>query len=343
MMRVSKRWTVFGVTAAVLVGAAACSEPPPPPPPAAPTVASPEARAQFYQGCWAHYNNKAWDQFQNCYAETAVSEAVDSTTPADNGRAAIVEHDKALAESFPDRRGEPRLILINGERIATIALYTATNTGPMPGPDGKPMPATGKSVGLLIGHTLEMDATGSVAVRDASYLDEGTMMAQLGLNPAPAPPAEKATGAPPTVVLATNDATETANLAEARKIFDAVNAHDVAALTAATPDNYKAFEPSSPTPKDKKASLQGMQEMFGAFPDVRITPTRMWAAGDYVAIEGTFEGTNTGPMPSMGMKKGTGNKVSVRFLEFMKFENGQCTEDWLFYNGAAWAAQLGLK
>jgi predicted ester cyclase len=93
---------------------------------------------------------------------------------------------------------------------------------------------------------------------------------------------------------------------------------------------------------DKNASAKNLKEMIAAFPDVKVTPVTMWAAGDYVVVTGTFEGTNLGPIPSMGLKK-TGNKVSARFFELFKVENGLCTEDWLFYNGAAMAAQLFVK
>jgi hypothetical protein len=75
-------------------------------------------------------------------------------------------------------------MLVNGDRMAGLALYTATNTGPLPpGPDGKAMPPTNKAIGMYVAHTIELDPTGANAVREATYVDEGTMMAQLGLNP----------------------------------------------------------------------------------------------------------------------------------------------------------------
>jgi predicted ester cyclase len=332
---------LFG--AAIAVGAAACSEPAPPPPPATPAVKTVEARAQWYQDCWGMFNDKAWDKFEACYDQNAVSETVDSAQPTVTGRANIIARSKQEETSFPDRRGEVRLMLANGEKMASIALYTATNTGALPpGPDGKPVPATGKAIGFLMGHTIETDATGSVAVREAAYLEEGTMMAQLGLSPAPARKAEKATGAKATVVVAKNDETEKANLAATQAMFDALNKHDLKAIDSMTPADYKGIEVARPTDVGKKEAMAGMKEMFSAFPDVRITPTTTWAAGPYVVITGTLEGTNTGDMPSMGLKK-TGKKVTSRFLEIMRFDGGQVREDWLFYNSAAWAAQLGLK
>ena len=53
--------------------------------------------------------------------------------------------------AFPDRRGELRYVFVNGGHIASLVLYTGTNSGAMTGPDGKPMPATNKSIGMLDG------------------------------------------------------------------------------------------------------------------------------------------------------------------------------------------------
>ncbi len=337
--RPSRAWRL--AAAAVLL-TAACAEPAPPPPPPPPPAATAEARVEMYKQCWDQFNNKAWDQFQNCYTENAVSESIGSTPPSVTGRAAIVERDKVVASAFPDRRGEVRLILANGDRLASAALYTGTNTGEMPGPDGKPMKPTGKAIGLLIGHVLDLNAAGTHGSRDAGYVEEATMMAQLGLNPAPMRKAEKATGAAPVVVIARNDATEQTNLASARAIFDAFNKHDLKAMEAATPDNYKLIEIGQPKDLNKKEAMASMAEMLAGFSDLAVTTPTMWAAGDYVVVEGTLTGTNTGDLKSMGVKK-TGKKVSVRFLEILRFENGKCVEDMLFYNGAAFAAQLGLQ
>lgn len=336
------RFRSLFVFAFVTILAGACAEPAPPAP-AEPAVKSAEARTQWYLDCWKLFNSQQYDQFQNCYSETATSESVDSAQPMVTGRAAIVEQARTAAASFPDRRGEVRLVLANGSDLASVALYTGTNSGPLPpGPDGKAVPATNKTIGLLVGHVIELDPTGSVAVRDAVYVEEGTMMAQLGLNPAPARPAETPAGTSPVIVMAANDEAEQANLASARRVFEAANAHDVAAVGALSTDDYRLIEVGMPADMNKQQSLDGMKEMIGAFPDMSITPVKMWAAGSYVVIEGRFTGTNKGDMPSMGLKA-TGKPVSARFLEIMKFDGGKLLEDWLFYNGAAFQAQLTAK
>ena len=122
-------------------------------------------------------------------------------------------------------------------------------------------------------------------------------------------------------------------------MFETLNKHDVAAYGKLLPDDYKLIESAQPADLDKKGALASIKEAFTAFPDVSITPSTTWAAGDYVVVEGTFAGTNTGNLPSMGLGK-TGKKLSVRFFEVLRIEKGQPKEDWLFYNGSAFARQL---
>jgi ketosteroid isomerase-like protein len=328
---------------AALVMTAACSEPPPPPPPAAPPPPTAEARVKMYQDCWNQFNTRAWDQFQNCYTEDATSETVDSMTPLARGRAAIIDKDKQLLAPFTDARGELRLILINGTHIASIGIWHGTNDGPMTGPDGKTIPPSKKKIGLWIAHTVDGEATGVRATSDAGYLEEGTVMAQIGLSKAPARPAMAPTGAPVTVVIAKNDDVEQRNIAVVRAGFDGMNRHDYAAIQATLADNFKFIEVGHATDQNAKQMLAGLKEFVGGFSDLKANLTRTWGAGDWVVTSGNLDGTNDGPMPSMGLTKKTGKKFSGKFIEIFKVENGKVAEDWLFYNTAALATQLGLK
>jgi hypothetical protein len=130
-----RRPSILLLLGSVVILAGACSEPAPAAPPA-PVVKTAQERAQFYQECWNQFNNKAWDTFQNCYTADATSESVDSNPAVVTGRAAIIETAKQAA-AVPGSSWRVRLLLVNGSPGATIALYTGTNTGPMP-TDGKP-------------------------------------------------------------------------------------------------------------------------------------------------------------------------------------------------------------
>jgi predicted ester cyclase len=332
---------------ALTVVASACGDAPAPPtltaPPAPPPAKTAEQRVAFYQDCWRLYNEKNYDAFGKCYSETATSEAVDSAPAMVRGRTAVIDDRKARDAMFSDRRGDPVLVLANGARIASVVVYSATNDGPMPTPDGKAMPATKKRFSEYIAHTVELDSTGSMAIADASYLDEGTMLAQLGVIKTPARKPVTPPGTPPTVVVARNDATETGNIAAFRATVDAINKRDTKTFAAMLADDYRAIDVTMAKDQNRKEALAGMAAYQKAFSDMALNVANVWAAGDYVVATGTFTGTNTGPMPTMGLMKKTDRKINVRFIEIVKFANGKAQEDWTFYNGAAFASQLGLK
>jgi|SRR5688572_13320191 len=336
------RVSLFAAPVIALLLAAACSEPAPPPPPPPPPVKTAQERVQLYQDCWNHFNTKAYDRMASCYASAMTAEVADSATPKVTTPADAIAQMKKDEAAFPDRRGELRYVFVNGSHIAGVVLYTGTNSGAMAGPDGKPMPATNKSIGMLMGHALDLDANGAAATRETVYLEEGTMMAQLGLNPNPARKPEKGTGAAPVIVIAKNDATEAANVTAVRAMYDAFAKKDVKAMQAAMTDDFKLIEIAQAMDLDKKAADKSMSEFMRGFPDLTPSVTTIWAAGDFVIVEGSISGTNTGPMPSMGMKKPTGKKITVRFMEVYEMSGGKAKTEWLFYNGAAFASQLGL-
>jgi steroid delta-isomerase-like uncharacterized protein len=262
--------------------------------------------------------------------------------PPRRGRQAILEFDKAQVAAFPDRRGELNLVLGNGPHLVGVATWLATNEGSMPGPDGKPMPATHKKIGQMMVHAAELDSNGSHVVSDAVYFDETTMLAQLGLIKAPVRPVMSPPGAAPLVVVAKNDETESRNAAAVQAVLDLANKHDLKAFEAALPDDYVSKDMTQPKDLKKKEAVAALGEYLKGFPDMALTSSGMWAAGDYVVLNGTFNGTNTGSVPSMHLKP-TGKKIAVRFIEIFKLTDGKIREDWTFFNSAAMASQLGMK
>jgi hypothetical protein len=323
----------------------ACTAPAPAPKPTPPPTPPPmtaEQSVDFYRKCWGLFNDKSWDAFQNCYTTDATSESVDSGQPPARGRAAIIETAKATIAPNPDVHGELQLVLTSGNHIVSVALWKGTNTAPMPGPGGKEIKATGKPFGFLMAHTVELDTGRTAAQADADYVEVGTLLGQLGISKAPARKVMESGAAEATIVIAKNDAAEAANVASVQAQMEAFNKHDVKALAAVMADNFVLHEIALPADLDKKKNVAALSELFKGFADVQLTASQVFGAGDYVVVAGTFEGTNTGPVPTMGLKKKTGKKAVVRYLEIFRFENGKVAEDWLFYNGAAFAAQLGL-
>jgi len=310
--------------------------------PPAPKVLTAAERASWYQDCWAQFNNKAWDQFKACYADTVESDQVDSGQPVAKGIDAMLANTKMFTGAFPDMKGTGQLILVNGDTIAGVYLISGTHTGPLAGPGGPSIPATNKPIGYLQAHLAQTDSTGGKAVKEEFYADSGTMLAQLGLSPGPARPVMTSTTAAPKVVVAAGTPAEISNVEAARAQMAAFSSHDAKGVDAYNASDAVFHEMAMPKDQTAKESLAGTLDMFKAFPDAKLVPLSIWGAGDYVVVVGRFEGTNKGPMAAMGIKKATGKSVSVRFLDITRWESGKIKEDRLFYDGMAFAGQLGM-
>lgn len=345
--RSSVRARVALASAAIAVTVLACGGAPPKresaseAPPAAKVLTASE-RAAWYQECRARFNDRSWDQFRACYADTVQSAHVGSGHPAAMGIEAAMAVSRGFVETFPDLKGAGQLVLVNGDAIVGIYALNGTHEGALLGPDGQAVPATGKPIGLLQAHRIRMDAMGSKVVEEEFYSDSGTIMAQLGLSPAPARPVATGEPAAPTVVLAAGTPAELSNVDRLRAQMAAYNSHDAKGVDAFNAPDLVFHDMTMAADQNAKESLAGTRDMFKAFPDAKLVPLSAWGAGSYVVVAGRFEGTNTGPMPAVGIKKPTGKPVSVRYLDIARWENGKIKEEWLFYDSMAMAAQLGL-
>jgi hypothetical protein len=114
-----------------------------------------------------------------------------------------------------------------------------------------------------------------MAMSDAGYIDEGTLTAQLGLNPSPARKVENPRARRPSSC-SRRATTPSARIWLPRRPF----------LTPARRQGHQPIWPTRTEHRDRASdghgqdSLASTKEMFGSFPDVKITPTTSWAAGD---------------------------------------------------------------
>jgi len=330
-----------------LLALLACSAQSPAPPPTAATPAPPPApakkfdpqqRVQWYQACWAQFNDKKWDEFRNCYAPTATARHAGYGRAEVTGAADILADSQQLTTIAPDVRGEQQLILVNNSRLASLSVLHGTQTGPMKDAQGADMKPTGKRFGFWFAHNIEVDTATEQVTREFGVDDSATMTAQIGLSHAPARPAMAALKTPPTVVIAANDAKEAANIGVERASVDAWNRHDPDAIAKTTAPKLLVHDATAPRDMDTKANNESNNEFWRGFGDARLT-ARYWAAGDYVVVDGLFEGTNDGDFAPMKIKK-TGRKVTVPFLEIDRFEDGKVRESWVIFDSASLAAQL---
>jgi predicted ester cyclase len=311
-------------------------------PPAPSRVLAPAERVALYEACWGHFNDRAWDRFKACYADTAESDQVDSGQPPAMGADAIVAGTKAFTGAFPDSKGRNELILIKGDHLAAISVISGTHTGTLVGANDRSIPSTNKPIGLLQGQVVQFDETGSRIVKEAFYFDTATMMAQLGLSPAPARPVMALPAAAPTIVIAKGTPAELSNVESLRAQMAAYNSHDAGGVAAFNAPDVVYHDMTMAADQNAKESYAGLLEFFKAFPDAKLVPASAWGADGYVVATGRFEATNKGPMPNIGLKKATNKPVSVGYLDITRWDGGKVKEEWLFYDGMAMAGQLGL-
>jgi predicted ester cyclase len=299
-----------------------------------------EQKVKLYQDGWAAFNAKDWAKFTSIWANDATSQLLDMGTALVGPTDIVEKGAKSFTTAFPDGTGELELTLVNGNTALGIVLLRGTNTGPNMSPTSV-VPATNKKVGFYAVHLVDFNDAGK-AVKEVMGYDGGTVAGQLGLMTLPHRKAVETGWAEKPVVIASGSDVEKANVAAIGKEVEAFNKHDAAGAIASAADDIVFAEMSAPADRTgKKESLKGIEEMFKAFPDAKLDVKSMWGAGDYVVQTGTWTGTNTGDMPAMHLKK-TGKPVSLSYVEIDKLVAGKTKNIWLFSNGAAAAAQLGL-
>jgi ketosteroid isomerase-like protein len=118
-----------------------------------------------------------WDTAAQLYASDAV--AVTPDRGEVTGRDNIVAWSRELFDAFPDARYEP----VNEYELGNTAIdegyFAGTNTGPLVGPTGETIPATGKSVRVRACDIATVE--NGVITNHRFYYDQMDFLGQLGL------------------------------------------------------------------------------------------------------------------------------------------------------------------
>lgn len=126
-----------------------------------------------------------------------------------------------------------------------------------------------------------------------------------------------------------------------RTIFEAVDAHDTAGLVKFDDDaTYADFVVLGPV-VGRDAIGAFFDELFAAMPDLRFEVVRIFPVDDDTAIgqweiRGTFDG---GPFQGIAP---TGKRVHIRGADIMEFAGGVLKRNTVYYDGLAFARQIGL-
>lgn len=304
--------------------------------PAEATPLKSEALPARWTECMGYFSAKDEAKFMGCLADDVSSEFIDSGMPPTNTNKAVVDRAKMFWTGFPDVKATPQLILVSGSNFATVDLITGTHSGEFMG-----MAKTDKKVGYNMAHYGQVDlATGKAKVVNG-VMDAGTVMGQVTGDKKARPVIEKGWPDAPKIVVAKDDETERNNVATWNKSVADWNAHSVDKLTAYYADDATFHDAGAGDVSGKKAIGEAMNGYWKAFSDLKGSYSSVWGAGDWIVAIGEASGTNDGDLPALGVKK-TGKKVTLKTVEFARFEGGKVKDHWIFYNGMAMAMQLGL-
>lgn len=285
--------------------------------------------AATFEACWTAWSAGTMTPLGDCYAKTAVSESPGAGFPPATRVIAIIEAVRGLRAAFPDIKGEPQLVLVNGTKVAAVVRLSGTHV------DKK------QPIGLVGGVVDNFDASGKIT-HESDYFDSLTIQGQIAPQPSHLVRAWDATSSlAKQTVIAKHDAAEQANV-DVVKAFEAAFAtHDLAAVGALLPEDATWSDASERADWTKAELLADRAAGVKGFPDVASHVQDIWAAGDFVVEIAELTGTNDGPVP--GIATPTHKKIAVPFFAIHQIANGKLAHTWVFQQASAFVTQLGLK
>jgi steroid delta-isomerase-like uncharacterized protein len=132
-------------------------------------------------------------------------------------------------------------------------------------------------------------------------------------------------------------------IALAREGVEAFNAGDWERFRATLAPNSVYEEPGTQRRLEGPDAIIEVNEGWkAAFPDAKGTITDAFACGDRVAVQITWEGTQSGPLQVPGGEiPPTGRKVTVQACEVMRAEGGKLVEESHYFDMLGMLEQLG--
>lgn len=123
-------------------------------------------------------------------------------------------------------------------------------------------------------------------------------------------------------------------------MFSRMSAGDVDGFMTLLADDFVEHEPMPPGMPQTKDGVRSFFEMYrAAFPDLRMDPEEVLAAGDKVVARVRFTGTHDGDF--MGMPP-TGRSIDVNAIDIVRFgDDGLAHEHWGVFDAMTMMKQLG--
>lgn len=120
---------------------------------------------------------QAWEEAAKLYSSDAVADTPDKGEVRGNDH--IVAWAKELTDAFPDAKYEPLTEYEAGNTAIDEGFFVGTNTGPLQGPTGETIPATGKRVRARAVDLATVE--NGLITSHRFYFDQLDFLTQLGL------------------------------------------------------------------------------------------------------------------------------------------------------------------
>ncbi|MDB4937115.1 MAG: hypothetical protein JWP87_4087 [Labilithrix sp.] len=312
---------------------------PPPPvteapkeePKPAPTMA--ELQKKTSEGMGMALNAHDAKKVASFYTENAVVKM--AGMPDVTGRDAIAADWQKRFDASSDAKSMASRVFVKGDVVIVEWAWAGKQTGEMMG-----VKATEKPIGAAGAEVMWFSPDGLVKEQH-TYVDMGTVMAQIGVSKMKARPVPTLPSGAPTVVVSTNTPEETKNVEAAAKMWAAFEKKSEADFLGATTDDITWDDMTQPeTMKGKAAGKKFFAEMTKAFPDLKTTTANSWGVGDFVIAEGAMSGTHKGAL--MGIQP-TKKQVNMHGLDIIQFnKDGKVIKGTSYGNGVEMMMQLGL-
>jgi steroid delta-isomerase-like uncharacterized protein len=92
--------------------------------------------------------------------------------------------------------------------------------------------------------------------------------------------------------------------------------------------------------RGRQAIVDFFLEVFAGVPDLETTVTRVVASETHAAVEWRMRGHHSGE-PFQGIDP-TGKEIELRGLDLLEIEDGETVTNTAYYDGAAFARQVGM-
>ena len=124
-----------------------------------------------------------------------------------------------------------------------------------------------------------------------------------------------------------------------RRMYDAINAHDLDAVTAVMADDFVDHEEIPGLAPTREGTLAFFRMTIAAFPDLRFEAEDVLVDGDKVVARTRFTGTHQGDFVGV---PASGKHVDVALIDIIRFgDDGLAHEHWGVMDELALMQQLG--